>query len=50
MDFFFEGWPAGPGPMIVQVAMIVVGSALGIRVFDDIKKAREVLVRRRTQP
>ena len=37
MDFFFKEWPNGFGPAIVQVGLLVAGSAVGIKLVDDYK-------------
>lgn len=46
-DFLFGEWPHGLGPALVQVALIVGGSALGIRVIDDVARIRKSIRIRR---
>lgn len=36
-EFLFSEWPNGPGPFIVQLALIVGGMAVGIRAVDDLR-------------
>jgi hypothetical protein len=50
VDFFFDGWPNGLGPAIVQIGVAVAGAAAGIRLFDDVARVVAVVRRRRTSP
>jgi len=43
MDFFFKEWPNGLGPAVVQVGMMVAGSALGIKLVDDYRSLRTAI-------
>lgn len=36
-EFFFETWPNGIGPGIIQLALVVAGAFTGVRVIDDLK-------------
>ncbi len=36
-EFLFSEWPHGPGPFVVQLALMVAGVAGGIRAVDDLR-------------
>lgn len=36
-EFFFETWPNGIGPGIVQLALVLAGAFTGVRAIDDLK-------------
>lgn len=37
-DFFFETWPNGAGPSMIQFALIIAGAFTGVRAIDDLKE------------
>lgn len=39
-EFFFAEWPNGAGALLVQFVLTIAGAAVGIRVTDDVRKAR----------
>jgi hypothetical protein len=47
-DFFFGSWPEGPGPMIIQLGLMVAGSFAGIRAIDDVKAWKSARARARS--
>ena len=36
-EFFFETWPNGAGPTIIQLALVILGASAGVRAIDDVK-------------
>jgi hypothetical protein len=36
-EFFFESWPNGAGPSIIQLTLVVAGAFAGVRAIDDVK-------------
>lgn len=36
-DFFFESWPNGAGPGIIQLVLMLAGAFVGVRAIDDVK-------------
>ena len=36
-EFFFESWPNGTGPSIIQLALVIAGAFAGVRAIDDVK-------------
>ena len=46
-NFFFESWPHGPGPTIIQLGLMLAGSFAGIRAIDDLKAWRSARARAR---
>ena len=48
-DFLFSSWPHGAGPMLVQLALAIGGSALGVRAVDDVQTWRAARAKRRPQ-
>jgi hypothetical protein len=36
-DFFFESWPNGAGPSIIQFVLVIAGAFAGVRAIDDVK-------------
>lgn len=36
-EFFFETWPNGTGPAIIQFGLLILGASAGVRAIDDVK-------------
>lgn len=36
-EFFFETWPNGAGPTIIQLALVILGASAGVRAIDDVR-------------
>lgn len=36
-EFFFETWPNGTGPSIIQFGLLILGALAGVRAIDDVK-------------
>ena len=36
-EFFFETWPNGAGPAMIQLALVLTGAFVGVRAIDDVK-------------
>jgi len=36
-EFFFDSWPNGVGPTLIQLALVIAGAFAGIRAIDDVR-------------